>query len=277
MFTCSKVNHSDNKGRMRVACFTLAVMDKFPQQGKQFAGGNAFNQAIRFAQLGWETSFVGAIGTDAAGDELDSFLRLHGVDLSRRARLPGHTASNTIVNDGNGERFSVEGTWSGGVYDRFRLSEEDWQFLAGQHVWVTHANCPDYATVLHRKPEGMFLAVDFLHHDEDELIRPSLGIADLVFFGGTPALEARLAVYSKTTSSVLVLTLGSGGSVAFKGGTVYRQPALQVERVLDTTGCGDAFQAAFSNAYYRDRDIPAALLSGAESGRLATQRYGATG
>jgi len=55
---------------------------------------------------------------------------------------------------------------------------------------------------------------------------------------------------------------------------VYRQTAFSVEKVVDTTGCGDAFQAAFTFEYYKSRNVSAALLAGAELGRIATQSHG---
>jgi fructoselysine 6-kinase len=55
---------------------------------------------------------------------------------------------------------------------------------------------------------------------------------------------------------------------------VYQQSALHLEKVVDTTGCGDAFQAAFTTTYCKTKDVRAALLAGAELGRMAAQHHG---
>ena len=107
---------------MKVACFTVATMDYFPQQRRHFPGGNALNQAVRFSDLGLESAFIGAVGTDSAGDTIQSLFEKRHVDTSHMYRLPGATANNQLVNDESGERFGVEGTWTGGVYDEFTMS-----------------------------------------------------------------------------------------------------------------------------------------------------------
>lgn len=57
----------------------------------------------------------------------------------------------------------------------------------------------------------------------------------------------------------IVLTLGTNGSIAFSGSRRYTQNALPLEKVIDTTGYGDAFQAGLTANYYHERDIAKAL------------------
>ena len=112
------------KQPMKAICFSLAVMDFFPQQNKHFAGGNSLNQTIRYRQMGHQSAFVGALGTDDAGDRIASLLQAQSVDISHVHRINGQTASNKIVNDDAGERYSIEGSWNGGVYDKFELGNQ---------------------------------------------------------------------------------------------------------------------------------------------------------
>ncbi|MBA4384106.1 MAG: hypothetical protein C0410_05165 [Anaerolinea sp.] len=259
---------------LKVACFSVAVLDYFPQQSEHFAGGNSLNQAIRLRQMGNETAFVGALGKDENGDRIEDLLKREGVDLSHTYRLEGKTATNSILNDEAGERFGVEGAWSGGVYETFKLSEEDWQFLAGFDVWVSHADNPNYREALKRKPRHIFMGVDFLHLKEYGLLEDCLDIINVAYFGGTPDMADDLSRLARGRKGIVVLTLGAEGSKAFVDDKVYRQTALSVEKVIDTTGCGDAFQAAFTAEYFKSRNVTAALLAGAEQGRLATQTYG---
>ena len=87
-------------------------------------------------------------------------------------------------------------------------------------------------------------------------------------------MRADLAGLSKESRTLLVLTLGAAGSIAFDGERSYEQPALPLEKVIDTTGCGDAYQAGFSATYYATRDVRASLLAGAELGRQAALTFG---
>jgi fructoselysine 6-kinase len=259
---------------MRVACFSVAALDYFPQQDKYFAGGNSLNQAIRFRQMGHASAFVGALGSDETGDRLAALLQAESVDVSHLRRVDGHTARNRIINDDSGERYGVEGAWEGGVYEQFELDEADWDYLKRFDVWATHANGPNYLGALARKKNSQFMSVDFLHLKDYELLRKSLGVVDTAYFGGTPEMANDLAAIAKANRGIIVLTLGAGGSIAFEGNQVYSQPALTTGKVVDTTGCGDAFQAAFTASYFATRDIRASLLAGAELGHTAAMSFG---
>ena len=259
---------------MKIACFTVAALDQFPQTGTAHAGGNALNQAIRFRHLGHQTAFAGALGTDDAGDRIASLLLLEGVDSTCLHRVPGKTASNKIINDDTGERFGVEGAWDSGVYAAFRLSEADWAHLATYEAWCTHADCPDFAQALIRKQKTQHLAVDFLHLLNPELLAACAGIADICYIGGTPEMADQLGAISATRPGVIVLTLGAQGSIAFEGTTRAIQPALPIHSIVDTTGCGDAFQAAFTAKRLSGGTLEEALLAGAENGRMAAQARG---
>lgn len=259
---------------MKAACFSAAVMDYFPQQGQFLPGGNALNQAMAFKYLGWQSAFLGALGDDPAGDAIEKRFAAQGIDTLHLRRLKGSTASNKIVNDEAGERHSVPGSWQGGVYSDFRLSEKDWDYLQTFDIWSTHANGNDFAETLARKSSNTLLAVDFMHFDTYALLEMGLHTLDLAYFGGTQRQVDDLIRISRNTKTVLVLTLGAQGSIAIEKGKTYVQAALPLERVVDTTGCGDAFQAGFTAKYFRTKDISQALQAGAELGRLAACRHG---
>lgn len=269
---------------MKVAAFTVAAMDFFPQQNKHFAGGNALNQAVRFSQMGYECAFFGSLGTDDAGDRIEKLLKSYHIDLSFMQRIKGKTACNELTNDKDGERFGVEGAWNNGVYMDYTMSENAWDYIKDFDIWSTHANGPFYKEALNRKSDKNFMVVDFLHLLDQDLLERSLKVVDIAYFGGTADMAddlQRLAQDSVTKDNkkekrepVVVLTLGVDGSIAFQGDKIYRQEALPVKKVIDTTGCGDAFQAGFSGEYYTTGDIEKALLKGAIQGRDATQSYG---
>jgi fructoselysine 6-kinase len=268
------VNTYSTEVKMKVACFTVACMDYFPQQKKYFAGGNALNQSIRFKRLGNETAFIGAVGADVAGKDIERLLKKNQVDVSHLYLLAGITACNQIMNDEEGERFGVEGAWKNGVYGDFVLSEFDWQFIKTYEVWSTHATGENYEASIQQKNKNNFLVVDYLHFDTYELLEIGKGKVDIAYFGGTENQYEELLRFSKEFQSLIVLTCGSGGSYAFEKGIPHFQKALPVDKVIDTTGCGDAYQAGFTNEFYQSRDVEKALIAGAEMGRMATQNWG---
>jgi len=259
---------------MKIACFSVAAMDYFPQQKKYFAGGNSLNQAVRFRRLGHQSSFVGALGTDEAGDRIEDLLKKASVDISHMYRIEGITACNQLVNDAQGERMGIEGAWHSGVYEIFTLGEADLNYIEHFDIWATHANSPCYDRALARKKSDNFLVVDFLHFDTYELLEKGLNSIDIAYFGGVKRQLDDLVGISKRFKGIIVLTLGAEGSIAIQNGKTVRQPALPIDKVVDTTGCGDAFQAGFSAEYFKTRDIQNALLAGAFTGREAAMDFG---
>ena len=71
-----------------------------------------------------------------------------------------------------------------------------------------------------------------------------------------------------------MVTMGPDGSFAVKNSKLYFQPALMVSNKIDSTGCGDAFQAAFTNYYFRKKDIYEALFQGAKQAAKVLKHYG---
>jgi sugar/nucleoside kinase (ribokinase family) len=259
---------------MKVACFSVAAMDFFPQQNQHFAGGNSLNQAVRYRQMGYQSAFVGAVGTDEAGDRIAALLQSEAVDVSHMYRVDGRTACNKIINDEVGERYGIEGAWEGGVYEKFELGEVDWEYISSFDIWSTHANGPNYLNALQRKTERQFMSVDFLHLKDYDLLEKSLRVIEVTYFGGTADMVDDLARIAKRNRGIIVLTLGAEGSIAFEGDKSYTQKALPMDKVIDTTGCGDAFQSAFTATYFKTKDIPASLLAGAELGKIAASSFG---
>jgi fructoselysine 6-kinase len=261
----------------RIACFSVACVDHFDPWDHSFPGGNALNQAIRFRALGFETLFAGAVGDDAHGCRIKACLELHGAGMQAFHVVEGgRTASNRLWVDALGERHQVPGAWDGGVYESFRLSEADWLQVASCPLWSTHANVPDFQEAIRRKPAETRLFVDFLHLPEPSVLEKSLHAICIAYVGGVPEHEALLLDFSKRRPELLlVLTLGASGSVAIRDGKLWRQAALPLQTVVDTTGCGDAFQASFTASWLHTGDVPRSLLAGARAGAACASRLGA--
>ena len=64
------------------------------------------------------------------------------------------------------------------------------------------------------------------------------------------------------SNSLLVITDGKKGSYAYFQGKHYHVPAVSVEKVIDTTGAGDAYTAAFIASYLAHEDVQKAMQAG---------------
>ncbi len=260
--------------RTSIACFSVATLHYYPQRDSCHAGGNSLNQAVAFGRSGFACSYVGALGTDIAGDKIISLLSDSSVDTTHTYRFEGETARNQIINDESGERYGVDGARHGSVYESFKLGRADWDYLKDFDIWASHADCASLIEGLTYKTARQFLTVDFLHLKDYRLLRKARVTIDIAYFGREVDMADDLSQIAEEIGTVIVLTLGKSGSMAFHNGQVYNQPALEIEKEIDTTGCGDAFQAAFTAEYYVSGDIAAALLFGAESGSVTAEHFG---
>jgi ribokinase len=91
-----------------------------------------------------------------------------------------------------------------------------------------------------------------------------LGLADLMICseefilkltGLKDAEEAVRQVWAKYRPKVCGATMGVRGSMAFDGTEFVRCPAFKVEKVVDTTGCGDLFHTGFAIRYLETQDL----------------------
>jgi len=85
---------------------------------------------------------------------------------------------------------------------------------------------------------------------------------DVGFFGLSaheqPLIEA-LGALAKRTKKLFVVTLAADGSVAFAGEDRARCQARPVEQIVDTTGAGDTFAAAFLSRHLHGARLAEAL------------------
>ncbi len=106
------------------------VVDRYPQRGFFYPGGNAVNVAVHTRRLGAPAAYIGAVGTDEAGEVVLGSLRAEGVDTTRTRVVDGPNAYAVVqVVDGN--RVFAHGDLGISV---FELSEEDLAFAKGFEI-----------------------------------------------------------------------------------------------------------------------------------------------
>lgn len=248
---------------MKFLAATVFCVDFFHSTGEVFVGGNSLNFAVQCARSGMnDVSLLGAVGNDVYGDLVHSYLSRFHFDTTHLYTREGRTASNRIYNDENGDRYFLPDSWDGGAYAAFRFSEEDWAFAGEHDVIAMPANNPNFSELLRRKPAKSKLAIDFLDMRDFDLVKQSLPFLDLLFISGNEDVIRALLPLSENSAALMVVTLGAAGSAALSGGQVYRTAAVPVNNVVDTTGCGDAYIAAFCVDRYRGGTIQSAMEAG---------------
>jgi fructoselysine 6-kinase len=118
---------------------------------------------------------------------------------------------------------------------------------------------------------------DWYDYDGDyDRLTSLLENLDLAFISGGETTVDALLPLSRRINGLIVVTLGADGSVALVDGTPLFQPAQLVRFPFDSTGCGDAFQAAFTVTHFRSGSVEQALRRGAAQAATVLQHYGAT-
>lgn len=249
---------------MKISALTSCCVDFFPEEEKVYVGGNSLNFATQCKLSGIEkVSVLGAVGNDSFGRKITNHLDKVKIDHSHLYTIDAPTASNKIYLDGKGDRYFKADSWNGGAFDLFRLSEADWSFLKNSHIIAMPAGDPNLSELLRRRHNEQLVVVDFLDYFGINDIAKHIANIDIVFLSGKEEMLDSLRDLSAQPGKVIVATLGAQGSIAFYENNAYHQPAIEVEEIIDTTGCGDAFQAAFCIDWYTNRNISQAMKAGA--------------
>ena len=256
----------------------LAVLPFIPMDTKVrmlshriMGGGPAANSTAGAASLGLSAAFVGTVGDDADGDMILRDFRAQGVDTSMVKVRPGATSAIAYlwIEEKTGNRSCA---WTREGLDELTADEIDPEAVASAKILHVdgHNAAGAIAAAKVAREAGVLVNYDAgTHRDGMEEL---LGLADLMICseefilkltGLKDAEEAVRQVWAKYRPKVCGATMGIRGSMAFNGKEFVRCPAFKVEKVVDTTGCGDLFHTGFAIRYLETQDL------------MACQRFGA--
>ena len=248
----------------------LAVLPFIPMDTKVrmlshriMGGGPAANSTAGAASLGLSAAFVGTVGDDADGDMILRDFRAQGVDTSMVKVRPGATSAIAYlwIEEKTGNRSCA---WTREGLDELTADEINPEAIAAAKVLHVdgHNAAGAIAAAKVAREAGVLVNYDAGTHRDgmDEL----LGLANLMICseefilkltGLKDAEEAVRQVWAKYRPKVCGATMGVRGSMAFDGKEFVRCPAFKVEKVVDTTGCGDLFHTGFAIRYLETQDL----------------------
>ena len=259
----------------------------FIEEIRLTVAGTAGGTVIDTAKLGLRSLAVGAVGEDEKADWVLMTMQKHGIDISAMQRLAGVPTSATILNvRPNGERPALHVR---GASDHFDVPKAmyDQVFDApiihlGGTGLLRKLDGPASVTLLREaKARGRTVTFDLIAASADTIgivepllpyidyFMPSIEEARDMSGQGTPADCAKF--YLDRGAACCVFTLGGDGAYfAHRDGTRLHAPAYDI-KVVDTTGCGDAFDAGFIAALHHKMDTETALrFAQASAGLVAT-------
>ncbi|HET7291567.1 MAG TPA: PfkB family carbohydrate kinase [Vicinamibacteria bacterium] len=259
-------------------------VDRYVNLGRDRPGGISLNFAANARRLfppGDAVAVVTALGTDPEAALVRRAIDRLGLE-ARLVTMEGKTSIQYIDQQPSGEKIFVR--YEEGVLGEYRLGPEERVVIAAADVLmaVVYSQVEGFFDSVMDSPSPGLRAVDF-----GDLAGVTGGAAlvercadrfHVGFFGLAASdmeLIGRLERLARRTGRLLVVTLGTEGSLAFQGPERCACAALPVPRVLDTTGAGDAFAAGFLREYCESGRVLASLGSGAREAAAAVQRLGA--
>ncbi|KAF5191282.1 Ribokinase [Thalictrum thalictroides] len=260
--------------------------------GQTLAGGKGANQAACGGKLAYPTYFVGQIGEDAHGRLISEALETGGVQLDHLSIVSNAPTGHAVVmlqSDGQNSIIIVGGANMCCWPEKF--DEKDLEVVKNAGIVLLQREIPDSVNIQVAKaarsagvpvildaggmegpiPVELLNFVDILSPNETELARLT-GMETESF---EQISQAVLKCNEMGVKQVLV-KLGSKGSALFvEGEEPINQPIISASKVIDTTGAGDTFTAAFAVALVEGKSRKECLKFAAAAASLCVQVKGA--
>ncbi|KAJ1378484.1 Ribokinase-like [Sesbania bispinosa] len=262
------------------------------KSGQTLAGGKGANQAACGAKLSHPTYFVGQVGNDAHGNLIADALRNAKVRLDNLTVVPSAPTGHAVVmlqSSGQNSIIIVGGANVSGWPQT--LTRQHFELVTTAGIVLLQREIPDYVNIQVAKaarnagvpvildaggmdapiPQELLNFVDILSPNESELGR----LTEMPTDSFEEITRAAVKCHKLGVKQVLV-KLGAKGSALFiEGEEPIQQPAILAKTVMDTTGAGDTFTAAFAVALVEGKSRTECLSFAAAAASLCIQVKGA--
>ena len=253
-------------------------------------GGDALNTALDCVKLGMSAGLIAKVGDDQYAEVIHEHLEKRGVDHSQVMTDPhAETSLSFVCLEPSGEKHVVH---TCGANDELGYDDVDFDYVAkAKFIQYGSAN-------VHKKLDGEGIAKVFRRAKELGLttsmdvncnlppeecynnIKDALYYTDIFFpsdyeaeiiTNGLKTCEEYEEFFGRFGLKVLVVKLGSKGVFITDFTTRRYLSTFQVDQVLDTTGCGDAFMAAITWAYLQGTDLEGTAKAGLAASAIAME------
>jgi ribokinase len=264
------------------------VIERLPLPGETLPGrdaavrpgGKGANQAAAVARLGRASRFIGQVGEDAFAPDLRRALSTAGVDVSALASVPGATGQALILLQRGGENSII---LVGGANQAWPASPQ--VPLAGAAAVLLQREIPEAVNLAVARAAvalGVPVVLDCGGSDAplpDELLRHiavlSPNETELARLTGDDDIERSARTLLARGVGAVLVKLGSHGSLLIERDRAPLRQGVFPVSVVDTTGAGDCFTAAYAVALVEGRQPAERLRFAAAAAALCVTRLGA--
>jgi len=253
-------------------------------------GGKGSNQAIAACRLGANVELFAAVGPDQFGSDARELWRREGVGSDHVLTVSRHTMVGFILVEPGGEnRIAIApGALEELTPEHVRAFERviEWADVCVAVLEIPtetvvaalhHARKAGVTTILNpapakELPEDVWASIDYLTPNLTEA-------AGMLGLGSHQSPQELIRGLKSRFGGTIVLTMGEDGALLSepKSDDPLHIPAKAANRVVDSTGAGDAFNGAFAVAIAEGRSAEAAVRFGCLAGSHACQTLGVIG
>jgi sugar/nucleoside kinase (ribokinase family) len=263
----------------------LARGSDAPAEVRVMPGGSGANVAVWLARLGQPVTFVGRVGADLFGRWLQADLAGEGVTPALVEDRGRGTGVIQVLVEPDGERTMIpdrgaNAVWAEEDAAEALIAQADLLHVVGYVLLDADSRRGALAAMRHARSHGVPISLDPSSHAP--LL--ALGVADFwgligrvtivlpnrmeaLALAGVDTTEAAASALLAHAELVAV-KLDRDGCLAARGRERWETPA-PAARIVNATGAGDAFNAAFLARWLVDRDIAAACRAGVALGTHA--------
>jgi pseudouridine kinase len=262
----------------------LRDADSNPGKVRMSLGGVGRNIAHNMSLLGVDTRMLTAFGDDLYAQKIAASCGELGIDISRSLQVPGGTTSTYLfIADHNGDMALAVSDMD--IYEHLTPT-----FLASRapllnnaQVVVMDTNIPAESIAWVAEHIDLPLFVDPVSTVKAEKIRPILGkihtlkpnrleaeLLSGVTITDDASLNAAADALLATGLRRVFISLGGDGVFAADHNSRCHLPCLP-GKMVNTTGCGDAFMAAIVWAYLEGTDLENTARAGLAAATIAME------
>jgi sugar/nucleoside kinase (ribokinase family) len=253
-------------------------------------GGSGANQAVWLGSMGTKVSFVARVGA-ADKPHLEAYFKGFYVDpvLIADARAPSGVLVTIVDPDGERSFLTDRGAnlaLSPSDMPVWMLDDISLVLMSGYSYFAEVPRAAVMWLTGEARSRGVGFAVDaasvgFLKEVGPQNFLDWTAGASVLFvnrdeaaaLAGSADLETQMRALGRTVERVVVKLGGHGAALGNSEGVALTLPAPKVE-VVDTTGAGDAFAAAFLTAQMKGETSEMCLAAGIAAGSEAVRHIG---
>ncbi|MBP3950482.1 ribokinase [Bacillus suaedae] len=256
----------------------VTITKKRPNQGETvlgesfqtIPGGKGANQAVAAARLGADVALIGRVGDDSFGQKLKTHLQSEGVRISEEATVIGKSTgiAAITISEQNNSIIVVPGA-NGDLTKEFVESHE--HRISTSDLIVVQLEIP---------LETVIFAIELASkHHVPVILNPApvqpltKSVLEKVTYL-TPNEHEVKELNIEGFEQKVIITQGNKGVIYYENGIEQVVPSFSVD-VIDTTGAGDAFNAALAVSLAEGKELKDALRYGCAVGALAVTKLGA--